>query len=42
MIGSCTRKQENQESFVEKETERDSVMLKTFHYICIVIKIIWF
>ncbi len=37
MIGSCTSKQEeeNPESFVEKETERDSVMLKTFHYICI-------
>ncbi len=43
MIGSWTSKQEeeNQESSVE-ETERDSVMLKTFHHIYLVIKIIWF
>ncbi len=37
MIGSWTSKQEeeNQESSVEKETELGSVMLKTFHHICI-------
>ncbi len=37
MIGTWTSKQdqENQESSDEKETECDSVVLKTFHHICI-------
>ncbi len=29
----CKQEEENQESYVEKETECDSVMLKTFHHI---------
>ncbi len=37
MIETWTSKQdqENQESSDEKETECDSVVLKTFHHICI-------
>ncbi len=37
MIGTWTSKQdqENQENSDEKETECDSVVLKTFHHICI-------
>jgi hypothetical protein len=39
MIGTWTSKQEeeNQGSSDEKETECDSVMLRTFHHACILV-----